>query len=208
MDTNALLRALPKTDDILGAPELAGALVETPRAVLLDAVRAAIEDARARLLAGETFSPEVSLIALDAAGRAALASRPSLRRVINATGIIVHTNLGRSVLSERAAAAVQEVASGYSTLEYDVAGGRRGSRHIHVESLLCRLTGAEAAMAVNNNAAAVMLGIAALARGKEAASWSRSAAVSESLTSCASLARRWSRSAPPTRRISRTTSEL
>ncbi len=88
--------------------------------------------------------------------------------MINATGIIVHTNLGRSVLSERAAAAVQEVASGYSTLEYDVAGGQRGSRHVHVESLLCRLTGAEAAMAVNNNAAAVMLGIAALARGKEA----------------------------------------
>jgi L-seryl-tRNA(Ser) seleniumtransferase len=120
------------------------------------------------LLAGEEFSPDVSEIARDAAGRAALGCRPSLRRVINATGIIVHTNLGRSVLSERAAAAVQEVASGYSTLEYDVAAGQRGSRHVHVESLLCRLTGAEAAMAVNNNAAAVMLGIAALARGKEA----------------------------------------
>jgi L-seryl-tRNA(Ser) seleniumtransferase len=168
MDTNALLRALPKTDDILVAPELAGTLTGTPRAVLLDAVRAAIEDARARLLAGEEFSPDVAEIARDAAGRAALASRPSLRRVINATGIIVHTNLGRSVLSERAAAAIQEVAGGYSTLEYDVARGQRGSRHVHVESLLCRLTGAEAAMAVNNNAAAVMLGIAALARGKEA----------------------------------------
>ncbi len=168
MDTNALLRALPKTDDVLVAPELADTLAGTPRAVLLDAVREAIEDARVRLLAGEEFSPDVSEIARDAAGRAALASRPSLRRVINATGIIVHTNLGRSVLSERAASAVQEVASGYSTLEYDVAGGQRGSRHVHVESLLCRLTGAEAAMAVNNNAAAVMLGIAALARGKEA----------------------------------------
>ena len=168
MDTNALLRALPKTDDVLAASELAPTLAETPRAVVLDAVRGAIEDARARLLGGESFSPDVSQIARDAAGRAALAARPSLRRVINATGIIVHTNLGRSVLSQRAAAAVQEVASGYSTLEYDVAGGQRGSRHVHVESLLCRLTGAEAAMAVNNNAAAVMLGIAALARGKEA----------------------------------------
>jgi L-seryl-tRNA(Ser) seleniumtransferase len=94
--------------------------------------------------------------------------RPSLRRVINATGIIVHTNLGRSVLSRTAAAAVAEAATGYSTLEYDVQSGERGSRHVHVESLLCRLTGAEAAMAVNNNAAAVMLAIAALARGRDA----------------------------------------
>ena len=168
MDINALLRALPKTDDVLAAPQLADTLAQTPRPVVLDAVRGAIEDARERLLGGEEFSPDASQIALDAAGRAALASRPSLRRVINATGIIVHTNLGRSVLSERAAAAVAAVASGYSTLEYDVEGGQRGSRHVHVESLLCQLTGAEAAMAVNNNAAAVMLGIAALARGKEA----------------------------------------
>ncbi|MEI7813603.1 MAG: L-seryl-tRNA(Sec) selenium transferase [Coriobacteriia bacterium] len=168
MDTNALLRALPKTDDVLAAPQLANTLAQTPRPVVLDAVRGAIEDARERLLGGEEFTPDVSQIALDAAGRAALASRPSLRRVINGTGIIVHTNLGRSVLSERAAAAVAAVAGSYSTLEYDVEGGQRGSRHVHVESLLCELTGAEAAMAVNNNAAAVMLGIAALARGKEA----------------------------------------
>ena len=168
MDTNALLRALPNTDDVLASPELVSTLAEAPRPVVLDAVRAAIDDARARLLGGEAFTPDVAQIARDAAGRSALATRPSLRRVINATGIIVHTNLGRSVLSERAAAAVNQVASGYSTLEYDVDGGQRGSRHVHVESLLCRLTGAEAAMAVNNNAAAVMLGIAALARGKEA----------------------------------------
>ena len=168
MDINALLRALPKTDDVLAAPQLANTLAQTPRPVVLDAVRGAIEDARERLLGGEEFTPDVSQIALDAAGRAALASRPSLRRVINGTGIIVHTNLGRSVLSERAAAAVAAVAGSYSTLEYDVEGGQRGSRHVHVESLLCELTGAEAAMAVNNNAAAVMLGIAALARGKEA----------------------------------------
>jgi len=168
MDNNALLRALPKTDEVLGAPELASTLAEAPRAVVLDAVRAAIDDARARLLAGEQLAVGVTPIACDAVARAALASRPSLRRVINATGIIVHTNLGRSVLSERAAAAVADVAGGYSTLEYDVAAGERGSRHTHIESLLCRLTGAEAAMAVNNNAAAVMLAIAGLARGKEA----------------------------------------
>lgn len=168
MDTNSLLRTLPKTDDVLSRPELADALTEHPRALVVDAVRAAIEDARARLLAGEAFEPALSDVARDAVARATLAARPSLRGVINATGIIVHTNLGRSVLSAAAAAAVQQVARGYSTLEYDVESGERGSRHAHVESLLCRLTGAEAAMAVNNNAAAVMLGIAALTRGKEA----------------------------------------
>ncbi len=80
----------------------------------------------------------------------------------------MHTNLGRSLLSERAVAAVAEVAGGYSTLEYDVASGERGSRHVHCEEMLCRLTGAEAAIAVNNNASAVMMAISALSRGKEA----------------------------------------
>ena len=168
MDTNALLRTLPKTDEVLAHPLLAETLAVVPRALVLDAVRGAIEDARVRLLSGEAIEPSVEAAARDAVTRATLAARPSLRRVINATGIIVHTNLGRSVLSEAAAAAVAEVASGYSTLEYDVASGERGSRHVHVESLLCRLTGAEAALAVNNNAAAVMLGIAGLSRGREA----------------------------------------
>jgi L-seryl-tRNA(Ser) seleniumtransferase len=168
MDTNALLRALPKVDDVLLAPEFAETLRDLPRPLAVDAARAAIDEARARLLAGE--GPDVSLaaVAREAAARGAVAARPSLRRVINATGIIVHTNLGRSVLSQAAAEAVAEVATAYSTLEYDVESGERGSRHAHVESLLCRLTGAEAAMAVNNNAAAVMLAIAGLARGREA----------------------------------------
>jgi L-seryl-tRNA(Ser) seleniumtransferase len=168
MDTNALLRSLPKVDEVLAAPELAEAVASAPRPLVLDAVRGAIDDARERLLAGEQVDTDVTAIARHAAGRALLASRPSLRRVINATGVIVHTNLGRSVLSAAAAAAVAEVASGYSTLEYEIESGERGSRHVHVESLLCRLTGAEAAMAVNNNAAAVMLAIAGLARGREA----------------------------------------
>ena len=168
MDTHTRLRALPKTDDVLAQPELAESLSAMPRAFVLDAVRASIDDARARILGGEQLEFSAQDAARDAAGRALLASRPSLRRVINATGIIVHTNLGRSVLSDAAAAAVADVATHYSTLEYDVESGERGSRHVHCEGLLCRLTGAEAAMAVNNNAAAVMIGIAALARGKEA----------------------------------------
>ncbi len=168
MDTNSLLRALPKTDEVLARPELSDSLEGMPRALVVDAVRSAIEDARARILGGEQIEYSAQDAARDAAGRAALASRPSLRRVVNATGIIVHTNLGRSVLSEAASRAVNEVATHYSTLEYDVESGERGSRHVHCEQLLCRLTGAEAAMAVNNNAAAVMIGLAALARDKEA----------------------------------------
>ncbi len=168
MDTNTLLRALPKTDAVLARPELADYLQRMPRAIVVDAVRATVDDARARILAGEPLELSAEQAARDAAGRATLAARPSLRRVVNASGIIVHTNLGRSVLSEAAVAAVTEVAMHYSTLEYDVDSGERGSRHVHCEQLLCKLTGAEAAMAVNNNAAAVMMGLAALSRGKEA----------------------------------------
>ena len=168
MDTNTRLRALPKTDEVLASPEIVRAASKLPYAVVIDAVRAALDDVRTRILAGEEVEPDLEAVSRDALARTALAMRPSLRRVINATGIIVHTNLGRSVLAEAAIKAVVDVASGYNTLEYDVEEGERGSRHAHVESLLCKLTGAEAAFAVNNNAAAVMMTIAAFARGKEA----------------------------------------
>ncbi len=119
------------------------------------------------MLSDEAYEFEPGDVIADACDRIAIKAKRSLRRVINGTGIIVHTNLGRSILSEAATDAVAEIASGYSTLEYDVASGERGSRHVHCEELICRLTGAEAAMAVNNNAAAVMIGIAALGRGGE-----------------------------------------
>jgi L-seryl-tRNA(Ser) seleniumtransferase len=99
--------------------------------------------------------------------RVAALTDPSLKPVINAGGVILHTNLGRSVLCEQAQDVVAEVMEGYSTLEYDLSAQRRGSRHDHIEHLLCAVTGAEAAMAVNNNAAAVLLVLAALARGGE-----------------------------------------
>ncbi len=168
MDNADRLRALPKIDDALRYPRMASLLEAHPRQVVLEALRAEIDASRAAILAGsaQEFDPERLMAAVTE--RVEGAAQRSLVRVINATGIIVHTNLGRSILSDAAAAAVQEVAAGYSTLEYDVASGSRGSRHTHVEELLCKLTGAEAAMAVNNNAAAVMLGIAALARGGEA----------------------------------------
>lgn len=155
-------------DDLLAATASVEELRGAPRQVLVDALRDAVESARRRILSGEALDPSVGSVLEDATARVALAMRPSLRRVVNATGIIVHTNLGRSVLAASAARAAAEVASGYSTLEYDVDSGERGSRHTHVESLICRLTGAEAAFAVNNNAAAVMMTIAAFARGREA----------------------------------------
>lgn len=168
MDTNALLRSLPKTDDVLACAEVAAAMPAIPRPVIVDAVRDAIESARARIIAGEEIEYDISMAAADALEIARRAQMPSLHRVVNATGVIVHTNLGRSVLSEAAVTAAEQVARGYSTLEYDVATGERGSRVAHVEALIVELTGAEAALAVNNNAAAVMLALAALCRGKEA----------------------------------------
>jgi len=168
MDKNTLLRALPKTDELLKRADLAGLANELPLPVVTDAVRDAVEAVRARVLAGDASEFTDDAISADAAARARARMAPSLHPVINATGIIVHTNLGRSRLAASALRAVTEVAASYSTLEYDVASGERGSRHAHVERLICDVTGAEAAMAVNNNAAAVLLAIAGLASRKEA----------------------------------------
>jgi L-seryl-tRNA(Ser) seleniumtransferase len=168
MDANTLLRQLPKVDALLERDDLTALSETIPRALVVEAVREAIDATRARILDGHDVDVSADRIAAEAARRAGEKARASLRRVINATGIVVHTNLGRSPLAEAALAAVTDVARGYSTLEFDLSTGERGSRHVHVEDLICRLTGAEAAMAVNNNAAAVMLALAGLARGKEA----------------------------------------
>ena len=168
MDTNTLLRSLPKVDELLKREDAAALDAAHGRTLTLEALREALDATRAAIRAGELAEVSADAIASDAAARLARKARRSLRRVINATGIVVHTNLGRSPLAESAIEAVAEVARGYSTLEYDVPSGERGSRHVHVEELICRLTGAEAAMAVNNNASAVLMGLAALSRRKEA----------------------------------------
>jgi L-seryl-tRNA(Ser) seleniumtransferase len=142
--------------------ELASSL-DLPHAVAVRAAREAIAAGRDRLLSGE----ELGDLSVDAQSRAEVAERPSLRRVLNATGVIVHTNLGRAPLPEPVLGAIREAAVGYSTLEYDVERGERGARHAHVEGLLRELTGGEAAIAVNNCAAAVLLAAAALAGGRE-----------------------------------------
>ncbi|HET7507500.1 MAG TPA: L-seryl-tRNA(Sec) selenium transferase [Solirubrobacterales bacterium] len=155
-DSAEHLRSLPSVERL--ASQLSGAA--HPLAVA--AAREAIEAAREAVLdGGEAASHEE--IAAGAAERLVRLGRPSLRRVINATGVVLHTNLGRAPLAPAAVARVSEVAAGYSNLEYDLESGERGSRGTHVESLLRELSGAEAALAVNNNAAAVMLALAALA---------------------------------------------
>jgi len=148
------LRDLPSVDELART-------VDDPLAV--DAARAVL--ARARETIGAGGDPGDLEALLRAELRAARA--PRLRRVLNATGILVHTNLGRAPLAEHALERVVEAARGYSNLEYDLADGRRGSRQDHVAAALRRLTGAEAALVVNNNAAAVLLALAALAEGRE-----------------------------------------
>jgi L-seryl-tRNA(Ser) seleniumtransferase len=135
--------------------------VSDPLAV--DAARSVIERARAAIRAGD----DPGDLQEDLRAELAAARRPALRRVVNATGVIAHTNLGRAPLALEALERVHEVARGYSNLEYDLEGGGRGSRQAHVAGILRRLTGAEAALVVNNNAAAVMLALAALAEGRE-----------------------------------------
>ena len=168
MDTkHEKLRNLPKADVIMDLPVLQPFLASTDRKTALEAVRKAVEEMRSELLSGA--DPDIS--AETAAARAceilAKEDRPSLRPVINATGVILHTNLGRARLTPRAAQQAAKIACSYSTLEYDPEKGERGSRHDHVGKLIAQVTGAEDAMVVNNNAAATLLCLVSLAYKKE-----------------------------------------
>jgi L-seryl-tRNA(Ser) seleniumtransferase len=153
------LRDLPAVDRLLADPRLAA----EPRQAALAAARAGLERARAEIRAGRDPGDVAELVL----GELAAARAPSLRRTLNATGVVVHTNLGRAPLAEAALERVQEIGAGYSNLEYDLGRGGRGSRQDHLAGALRRLTGAEAALVVNNNAAAVLLALGALAEGRE-----------------------------------------
>lgn len=159
-------RRLPSVDHVL-ADERLKQLGETyPHSLLVDIVRQQLESERSVIAAGKPASSLSEIVDSICAQMQALES-PSLRQVINATGVLLHTNLGRAPLSQEAITAMDAVAKGYSNLEFDLDSGARGSRQVHIEPLLCQLTGAEAALVVNNNAAAVLLGLTALARRKE-----------------------------------------
>ncbi|WP_297155964.1 L-seryl-tRNA(Sec) selenium transferase [uncultured Ellagibacter sp.] len=162
------LRSLPQVEEVLRDASLEALSESVPRDLVCDAVRASIDEARQAILAGSDADTSIPSIVQATRMRLLALNRPSLRHVVNASGVIIHTNLGRSVLAPAAVRAVNEVASGYSTLEYDTDAMARGSRHAHCEQLICTLTGAEAAIAVNNNAAAVMMVLSEFAAGHEA----------------------------------------
>jgi L-seryl-tRNA(Ser) seleniumtransferase len=167
------LSKIPNVDHILSNPEMVHLTDRFPRSIILEAVRRGLDYLRNTIITApdpatldETiFSFERLLPQFMAEIESQLT--PSLRRVVNATGVVIHTNLGRSLLHEDAIERIAEVSRHYSNLEFDLAQGTRGSRYVHVEEILCRLTGAEAALVVNNNAAAVMLVLNTLAAGRD-----------------------------------------
>ena len=170
MSENSAMRGLPAVDRILSQQPIRELEGQVPHSIVLNAARLTLDDLRARIVEGNTptaeeMSPE--RIAYHVRELALCMSRPSFRRVINATGIILHTGLGRAVLPEVAVSEVLDVASGHSNLEIDMETGGRGSRKSHYARLLAELTGAEAALAVNNNAGAVFLALNTLAQGRK-----------------------------------------
>jgi len=158
-------RALPSVGVLLDSPEFAPLLVRAPRALVADALRASMEAVRSQ----QTSAPRDALEWARAAGEhLAARERPSLRSLINATGVVLHTNLGRAPLAAPAIAAIVDTAAGACNLEYDLDTGERGSRYVHAVALLRELTGAEDAIVVNNCASALVLALNSLAAGREA----------------------------------------
>lgn len=166
--TNALLRSIPPMEALLNAPWAAEFFEALGRAQVKSALSGVLAEIRREIRGG--LRPELPLDRLAARRAAALLrvqSASTLKRVVNATGVVIHTNLGRAPLASEALAAVNAVSGTYSTLEYSPEKGERQGRNTHVEALIRRVTGAEAALAVNNNAAAVLLALSSIAAGRE-----------------------------------------
>ena len=175
------LRALPSVEEMMEAPELSPAIGEYGRGLVVDSARTVLERLRREILAGKKITGEGGGTAGGAAGGSFNPSRladavaaeaakiflPSLKSLVNATGVVVHTNLGRSVLAPEAIAEVVKAAGSYSNLEYNLEAGARGSRHDHITRIITALTGAENALVVNNNAAAVLLALAVFGGGRD-----------------------------------------
>ena len=162
-----VLSRIPSVDELLKSPEGARWLSAFPRKIVIQAIRAVLASEREKMLAGQTadIASDLLLEGIDA-GIKKLSSC-SLLPLINATGIVLHTNLGRAVLSEKALENIVKVGRGYSNLEYDLETGKRGKRHVHTKRLLRQITGAEDALIVNNNAAAVLLCLNTMAKDRE-----------------------------------------
>ncbi len=167
MPTGDIRQLLPSVDAIIKSDKASAWLGIYPRSIVLKAIRETIDDTRAKMCDGSCVSVEIEVLYQEIEERIKAFVSYSLMPVINATGIVIHTNLGRSVLSEDIMEHVKGVACGYSTLEYDLERGQRGKRYVHVQRLLREITGAEDAVIVNNNAAAVFVCLRELAKGKE-----------------------------------------
>jgi L-seryl-tRNA(Ser) seleniumtransferase len=166
-DRGPEVRKIPKADRLLQAAGAAGLVGRLGHGAIMEEVRAELDELRGRVLGGAACPPwqEIERALITRLERLA---KGSLRQVVNATGVVIHTNLGRAPLSEDALAAMREVGGGYSNLEYDLDAGERGDRYGHAAAALCRLTGAEAAVVVNNNAASVLVALAALCGSRPA----------------------------------------
>jgi L-seryl-tRNA(Ser) seleniumtransferase len=167
MNKQKLLTSLPSVDEILKSERGLQWQEIYPRRYVLKAIREIIEGKRQAILKDELKEIEMDVILKEVQKRIAKLSEFSLIPVINATGVVIHTNLGRSVLSEEILENVKKVACGYSNLEYDLEKGERGKRYSHIQRILNEITGAESSLIVNNNAAAVFVCLSALAKGKE-----------------------------------------
>ncbi|MBW1774051.1 MAG: L-seryl-tRNA(Sec) selenium transferase [Deltaproteobacteria bacterium] len=170
-DQKALLKKIPSVDRLLNTAEIAELALQYPRNLIIKAIHDVLAEVRGSILSGDASQEASDLNVAFVTGlvmeRVTRLARPSLRPVINATGIVVHTNLGRSILAERVLKNFRPLSGGYCNLEYDLDGGKRGSRYTHVEGILMELTGAEAATVVNNNAAAVYICLETLAKDRE-----------------------------------------
>ena len=165
---NELLRMIPKVDELINDERVTGGAQNVCRRVVVESIKEQIAEVREKILDmedGETDTFDEGLLVEGIISKALRKNEMNLKRVINATGVILHTNLGRAPLSMEIRDKVFEIAENYSTLEYNPSTGKRGSRHDHVEELIKKVTGAEAAIVVNNNAAAVLLALSSLAKG-------------------------------------------
>ncbi len=170
MNKNLLYRSIPKVDIILEYEVIQTCIETYGREIVMDAIRVEMDELRKFIgtcESEEAAKEAVANVVSAIVKRAEKMLQPNMRKVINATGTILHTNLGRAPISKEHMEHIAEIATGYSNLEYNLEAGKRGERYSHFEQLLCKITGAEAAMAVNNNAAAVMLILSSLGKGGE-----------------------------------------
>jgi L-seryl-tRNA(Ser) seleniumtransferase len=171
VDKQALFKKIPAVDRLLEEPNLIEATTTYPRSLILKGIHEVLDEIRQGIAKDEFGDPSefsTEQVSEKVVERVRLLAQSSLRAVINATGVVVHTNLGRSILAARVLRRLKPLSGGYSNLEYNLNQGKRGSRYVHVEGILKELTSAEGAMVVNNNAGAVLLSLETLAKGREA----------------------------------------